>query len=387
MSQATFLGKQPGAPDSFLSAHDAPACAAMNDQSATPSQTKPGRSSNARPRILLLLVALLAVGGAVAYWFATKDFASTDDAYTDGRAIMIAPRVAGMVTTLAVTDNQRVHAGDALVRIDPTPYQAAKDQAAASLLVAQAQRANAQATLETVRITVPARLDMARARLTSARAEQVKAQADAGRQRSLPKEATTRQEIDSADAALRTANANVAQADAAVREADVLQDSVAQAEARVRELDAQVGLARAQLDIASLNLDWTNVTAPQDGWVTKRGVEAGNYVTVGQALMSLVTPEVWVTANFKEDQLDRMRPGQKVEMTVDAYPSLRLHGHLDSVQFGSGQRFSLFPAENATGNFVKIVQRVPVKIVIDDGTDPNRPLPLGLSVVPTVRLR
>ena len=152
----------------------------------------------------------------------------------------------------------------------------------------------------------------------------------------------------------------------------------------MHELEAQVALAKAQFDLAALNLDWTNVTAPQDGWVTKRAVEAGNYVTAGQALMSLVTPEIWVTANFKEDQLDRLRPGQKVEMTVDAYPDLKLKGHVDSVQFGSGQRFSVFPAENATGNFVKIVQRVPVKIVIDSGMDPNRPLPLGLSVVPTV---
>ena len=347
---------------------------------------QPAHRGNGRPRAILLLVALIAVGCAFGYWFLTKDHASTDDAYTDGRAVMIAPRVAGMVVILAVKDNQPVHAGDLLVRIDPRPFQAAKDQAAASLAVARAQLANAQATLETVRVTVPARLDMARARLTAATAEQTKAKADAGRQRSLPKEATTRQEIDNADAALRTASANVAQADAAVREADILGDSIAQAEARVHELDAQVALAQAQLDVASLNLEWTNVTAPQDGWVTKRGVEAGNYVVAGQALMSLVTPEVWVTANFKEDQLDRLRPGQKVDMTVDAYPSLNLRGHLDSVQFGSGQRFSVFPAENATGNFVKIVQRVPVKIVIDEGLDPKRPLPLGMSVVPTVHL-
>lgn len=355
----------------------------MNDQSAP---TKPA-SRNARARLLLLAVALAAAGAAGGYWHLTKDRATTDDAYTDGRAVMIAPRIAGMVTALAVTDNQLVHAGDLLLRIDPAPFQATRDQAAASLSVARAQLASAQATLQTVRIVVPARLDMARARLTAARAEQTKAQADAGRQKALPKEATTRQEIDSANAALRTADAQVAQADAAVREADVLADSIAQAEARVHELDGQVALAKAQLDLAALNLDWTKVSAPQDGWVTKRAVEAGNYVAVGQALMSLVTPEVWVTANFKEDQLDRMKPGQKVEMTVDAYASLKLTGHLESVQFGSGQRFSVFPAENATGNFVKIVQRVPVKIVIDSGMDPNRPLPLGLSVVPVVSLK
>lgn len=342
---------------------------------------------NTRAKMLLLLVGLLAAAAVGAYWYLTRDRISTDDAYTDGRAVTIAPRIAGLVTTLAVGDNQRVHAGDLLLRIDPRPFQAARDQAGAALSVAQAQLANAQATLQAVRATVPARLDMARANLTAAKAEQTKAQADAGRQKALPKEATTRQEVDNANAALRTADAKVAQADAAVREADVLEDSVAQADARVHELQAQVALAKAQIDLAALNLEWTSVTAPQDGWVTKRGVEAGNYVSAGQALMSLVTPEVWVTANFKEDQLDRLRPGQKVDMTVDAYPSLKLKGHVESVQFGSGQRFSVFPAENATGNFVKIVQRVPVKIVIDSGTDPDRPLPLGLSVVPTVSLK
>ena len=358
----------------------------MNDQSVQTHPPKPA-SRNKRARLLLVFVALAATGGAGGYWHLTKDRATTDDAYTDGRAVMVAPRIAGLVAALAVADNQRVKAGDVLLQIDPAPFQAARDQATASLSVARAQLASAQATLQTVRITIPARLDMARARSTAARAEQTKAQADAGRQKALPREATTRQEIDSANAALRTADAQVAQADAAVREADVLDDSLAQADARVHELGAQVALAKAQLDAAALNLDWTKVTAPQDGWVTKRGVEAGNYVSAGQALMALVTPEVWVTANFKEDQLDRMKPGQKVEMTVDAYPGLKLSGHIDSIQFGSGQRFSVFPAENATGNFVKIVQRVPVKILIDSGTDPNRPLPLGLSVVPTISFK
>ncbi len=342
---------------------------------------------NTRPIILLLLVAIVAASGAGAYWFLTKDRATTDDAYTDGRAITVAPRVSGLVVTLTVGDNQRVRAGELLLRIDPTPFQAAKDQAAASLGIAEAQLANARATLDTVKVTIPARLDSARARLAAAQAAQFKAQADATRQKALPREATTKQDIDSANAALQTADAQVGQAAAAVREADVLTDSLAQAEARVRELEGQVALAKAQLDSAALNLDWTTVTAPHDGWVTKRAVEAGNYVSAGQALMSLVTPDVWVTANFKEDQLDRLRPGQRVSMSVDAYPSLKLRGHLDSVQFGSGQRFSVFPAENATGNFVKIVQRVPVKILIDSGMDPNRPLPLGLSVVPTVDLK
>jgi membrane fusion protein (multidrug efflux system) len=129
------------------------------------------------------------------------------------------------------------------------------------------------------------------------------------------------------------------------------------------------------------------VTAPQDGWVTKRNIEQGNYVAAGTEIMAIVAPQVWITANFKENQLNRIQLGQSVAISVDAYPALKLHGHIDSIQLGSGSKFTAFPAENATGNFVKIVQRVPVKIVIDDGMDPNRPLPLGLSVTPTVSLK
>jgi membrane fusion protein (multidrug efflux system) len=135
-----------------------------------------------------------------------------------------------------------------------------------------------------------------------------------------------------------------------------------------------------------LNLSWTRITASQDGWITKRNIEQGNYVQAGQSVLSIVTPDIWITANFKESQLDRMRPGEKVDISIDAYGHLKLVGHVDSIQLGSGSRFTAFPPENATGNFVKIVQRIPVKILIDSGMDPNLPLPLGLSVVPTVHL-
>ena len=171
-----------------------------------------------------------------------------------------------------------------------------------------------------------------------------------------------------------------------MRQADQVPQFVAEAEAQVRQLEAQVALARAQLDQAQLNLSWSTVTAPQDGWITKRNVEQGNYVQAGQSIFSIVTPEVWITANFKEFQLDRMRPGAQVDISVDAYPNLKLTGHVDSIQLGSGSRFTAFPPENATGNYVKIVQRIPVKIVIDSGLDPDLPLPLGMSAVPTVRL-
>jgi membrane fusion protein, multidrug efflux system len=146
----------------------------------------------------------------------------------------------------------------------------------------------------------------------------------------------------------------------------------------VGQLKGQVEQAQARLDQALLNLSWTVVAAP---------VEMGNYVTAGQQIFSIVAPEVWITANFKESQLDRMRPGQPATIKLDAYPHLDLRGHVDSIQLGSGSKFTAFPPENATGNFIKIVQRVPVKIVSDKGLDPNLPLPLGISAVPTVDVR
>ncbi len=345
------------------------------------------RSRTTWARLSLLVVLLAGVAAATGYWYLTRDEVTTDDAYTDGQSVTVAPQVAGTVVALDVTDNQRVKAGDVLIEIDPRPYIAARDQAAANLRVAEAQRDNARLRLETARIEYPARLATAQAQLAAAEAARFKADADARRQLALPRQATTQQEIDTSTANRRTAEAQVAQAQAALQQADMVGQFIAESEAQVSQLDAQVALAQAQLEQAALNLSWTKVTAPQDGSVTKRNVEKGNYVQAGQSIMDLVTPDIWVTANFKESQLDRMRPGQRVDISVDAYPDLKLTGHVDSIQLGSGGRFTAFPAENATGNFVKIVQRVPVKILIDGGLDPKLPLPLGLSVEPTVRLK
>jgi len=339
---------------------------------------------SARAKWVLLLVVMVAVAGASTYWYATKDEASTDDAYTDGHAITVAPQVSGMVVALRVNDNQRVKAGETLLEIDPRAYVAARDQAQGSLQVAEAQLANARIGLERARVDYPARLASAKAQLAAAEANRFKANADSRRQNSMPRQATTQQDIDNASAALRATDAQVEQAQAAVRQAELVPQFIAEAEAQVRQLQAQVALVQAQLDQAALNLSWTRIVAPQDGWITKRNVEQGNYVQAGQSIFSIVTPDIWITANFKESQLARMRPGEKVNISVDAYPDLKLTGHIDSVQLGSGSRFTAFPPENATGNFVKIVQRVPVKIVIDSGLDPRIPLPLGLSVVPTV---
>lgn len=341
----------------------------------------------ARRRVVLGLLALLAIGGAGWWWVATRNQESTDDAYTDGRAVTIAPKIAGYVTELLVGDNQRVRAGDVLLRIDSRDYAAARDQAAGRVVSAEAQLANARLALELARVTWPARLAQAAAQRDAAQAVLTRAAADLHRQRALPPAATTRSNLDEATAGDAQGRAQLAGAEAALRQAEPVTLNIAQAETQVHELEGDLVQARAQLAQAEVTLSWCTLTAPQDGWVTKRNVERGSFVNAGAALMALVTPEVWVIANFKESQLARMRPGQSVRLSVDAYPHLHLRGHVDSIQLGTGGRFSAFPPENATGNFVKIVQRVPVKIVIDEGLDPSLPLPLGLSVLPTVELQ
>lgn len=343
----------------------------------------------ARPwvRLGMVVVLVVLIAGGIWYWLSTKDLESTDDAYTDGRAIAISSHVTGTVFSLDVNDNQFVHAGDPLIHIDPRDYEAALEQARGQLAAAEGQLAGTQRAYEIGRVNFPARLQQAQAQLKDAEANLFKAQTDYRRQQSLPRGATTGQQIDYATAALRSAEAQVASAQAAVLQATPVQPNIQQIGAQVRQLGGSLQQARGAVTQAELNLYWCIVRAPQDGWITKRNVEQGNYVQQGTQIFSIVSPEVWITANFKEDQLNRVRPGQRVKIAVDAYPRLKLEGHVDSIQLGSGSKFTAFPPENATGNFVKIVQRVPVKIVIDSGLDPNLPLPLGISVEPTVYLK
>jgi membrane fusion protein, multidrug efflux system len=357
----------------------------------TPAQKqadeRKGRRRKILIRLIFVLVLVAAAIGAFLYWFSIRNLIDTDDAYTEGRAVTIAPRISGQVVALDVSDNQRVRKGDVLIRIDPRDYKTALDKTAAQLTQAQAQLSSARIDLDKAATTYPADLLSAQGSLEQAQGNLTNAQSDYKRQHVVARAATTQQQIDQSTATLRQAEGQVKVAQAKVDTASLVQQNIDEASARVQQLLGSEQQAQAQYDQAKLNLSYTTVRAPQDGWVTRRNVEVGYYLQAGQGIMSLVTPEVWVIANFKEDQLNRMRPGQVVDLTVDAYPGLHLKGHVDSVQMGSGSRFSTFPAENATGNFVKIVQRVPVKIDIDHGLDPNLPLPLGLSVEPTVKVK
>ncbi|MDB5406318.1 MAG: multidrug export protein EmrA [Rhodospirillales bacterium] len=359
---------------------DAPGAPGARDQ-------KPPEKRTRWPLIALGVVIVLGLIAGAIYWWLTRNQVSTDDAYTDGRAVMIAPHVSGYVTQLAVDDNQRVHKGDLLIQLEQKDFLAARDQAAGQLAAVQAQLDSARVALDKAETIYPAQFAQAQGQLEQARGQLYQAQAEYTRQHGVPRAATSQQSIDASTANLQQAEGQVKQAEAQVVQAGLIQQNLTQAKAQVAQLEGQVEQARGNLEQAEINLSYTRVTAPQDGWVTKRNVEMGNYAQSGAQIMAIVSPEVWVTANFKETQLNRMRPGERVAISVDAYPGLKLTGHVDSVQLGSGSKFSAFPPENATGNFVKIVQRVPVKLVIDGGLDPNLPLPLGISVVPTVTLQ
>jgi membrane fusion protein (multidrug efflux system) len=342
-----------------------------------------------RPTVVLIGVTVVAalIAGGVWYWWTTRNIESTDDAYTDGRAVAIAPQVSGAVVSLDVTDNQFVKQGQPLIHIDPRQYRIDREQAEGALATAKAQYAGQQFGAEIARKNFPAQLEQAQAQLENAKANLAKTEADNERQHSLPKAATSQQDVDAASAAFKQAEAQVALAEAQVTQNSPVPQRIGETDAQVGQLKGQVEQAQARLDQADLNLSWAVVTAPQDGWITKRNVEAGNYLTAGQQIFSIVTPQVWITANFKESQLADMRAGQAVRIKIDAYPQLDLRGHVDSIQLGSGSKFTAFPPENATGNFVKVVQRVPVKIVIDSGLKPELPLPLGISAEPSVTVR
>jgi membrane fusion protein (multidrug efflux system) len=339
------------------------------------------------PLIVLAIVVVATIIGGVIYWLQIRNLESTDDAYTDGNAIAYAAKISGYVTKLNVDDNTYVHAGDLLLKIDPRDYITARDQARASLSLARAQLSSAEVDLEIARVRAPATLQQAQAQLQQAEANRAEAERDYRRQRAVDPRATTQTNVDQATAQMQSTNAAVANAKAQVRIAELVQQNIQAAVDTVTQRQAQVAQAEANVAQAEVNLSYTDLVAPADGLITRRNVDLGTFVQAGQQVFYIVTPQVWVTANFKETQLADMHPGQHVSIDIDAYPKLHLQGHVDSIQQGSGARFSAFPAENATGNFVKIVRRVPVKIIIDSGLDNGHGLPLGISVEPTVTVR
>jgi membrane fusion protein (multidrug efflux system) len=433
------------------------------------------RPAYKRPAFLIggAFILLIALFAGTAYWLYARAHESTDDAFIDGHIVPVSPKVSSYVVKIYVSDNQEVKAGDLIVELDPRDFEVKVAQAKAALnagLVQQKQaqsqvsltrgstRANVQqaaagvqqarsgvsgaragATAERSRTnqasaainTAEANMQQARAQETAAIAESVRANADVQRYQALyDKDEISRQRLDEAIAAARTANAQVNAArervmagDAQIREARAAEfaqasnaqraqtqvtgaqaqvsealgrlaqantrpQQIAVSEAQVSSAGAHIDELQAAVDQAELELSYTKIYAPESGRVTRKAIETGSLVQVGQPLMAVVPGDVWVTANFKESQVGKMQPGQAVEIDVDAYPDKTFRGHIDSIQAGTGARFSLLPPENATGSYVKVVQRVPVKIVFEQNQiDPQHMLSPGMSAVPTVKVK
>jgi membrane fusion protein (multidrug efflux system) len=314
------------------------------------------------------------------YWFFVAPYESTDDAFIDGDVTPIAPQVAGRVLRLMVTDNEPVNRGDVLLEIDPSDYQARLDQARANFAATSSQLEQSKAQLAVDQ----AKAEQQRANIIAAAAEAKRAEADSERYHAVGKGGVSESQL---DLAATQAHASAAQLQVARSQETAAEAQVGLSQANIQAADADVQRAQAAVRQAELDLSYTQVTAPEAGWVTHRAVQVGAYVQTGQALLAIVPRHLWVVANFKETQLTHMGPGQPVEVSVDAYPQLKFKGHVDSIQAGAGARFSLMPPENASGNYVKVVQRVPVKIVIDDVSNAGHVLGPGMSVEPEVRVK
>ena len=330
--------------------------------------------------IVGVCVLLIALVGGLAYWLNVRHFESTDDAFVAVRSFSVAPKVGGYVVRVAVTDNQHVNSGDVLARIDDRDYRIAVDQAQAQVAVADANIANIQAQLD----SQGEQINQAKAQEQQAEAQLQFAQEEAARAQDLvEKGAGTVQRQQQTRSDLEAQQANTRRAKTAVTAAEL---GIKTLQAQLQGARASLQQAMTQLDQAKLNLQYADVLAAQSGRVVKLSGAKGTFVTPGQSLMMFVPDEIWITANYKETQLADMRPGQPVEIRIDAYPGRKLNGRVESVQPGSGTAFSLLPAENATGNFVKVVQRVPVKIVVDNWPA-DIPVGPGMSVVPWTRVR
>jgi membrane fusion protein (multidrug efflux system) len=320
---------------------------------------------------------------------------STDDAFLDGDVISIAPKVPGQVKKVPVKSNQTVKAGDLLVEIDPRDLAVQLEQKRAALNAARANLDLLKANFELRRAqigTAEATTKQSTAEVAAAEATAEKARADLKRAEELIGNHTiSPQEYDSGKATATAADANLKAArERTVSDQSKVTEAKAQLETSRKALDwgeAQVHQSESDVQAAELNLSYARVTAPADGYVTKKAVENGDYIQVGQKLIALVPSDLYVTANFKESQLEHIRPGQPVRITVDSVEGRAFAGHVDSIMAGSGARFSLLPPENAVGNYVKVVQRIPVKILFDEPVEAGHVLGPGMSVVPVVKVK
>jgi membrane fusion protein (multidrug efflux system) len=334
-----------------------------------------------RPALIIAGAAALVVGLATLWYFqSSAGRESTDSAFIDGHPVALAAQVFGRVSDVLVDDNQLVKAGQVVLRIDPADYQVKLDQAEAAKAQAESALAHARAQLPVIEAT--ARQAAVQVKVAEANAH--KTADDLHRYRELSENAVSRLVL---DAAATQETVSSAQVDASRETAAAAAGQIALGETVIAAAEATVRAATAQVAQARLALSYCELKAPVSGYVTRKSVESGNLIQIGQPVLNLVTENLYVTANFKETQLTHLSPGQPVDITVDTFPGLTFKGRVDSRMAGTGSAFALLPPENATGNFVKVVQRVPVKIVFDREESSRLPkLALGLSVIATVHV-
>jgi len=340
-----------------------------NRNSESPPK-KGGNGTRKRAAAILLILFVVAAAMGAHLWIRSKTHVETDNAFIESHVYSISSRIPGNVAQVMVRDNQHVRKGELLVELDPVDYRIRVANYSAQLDMAKNETSSTYAQVEA-----------AKAAVNSDRARLEQADLDLARGRALyQREVIPKEQLDKLETARKVAAARLAETEGSVRRALALLGLTG-----TGGKDAQVVRKRAELEEAGRNLAFTRIYAPADGYITKKSVETGNNIQAGQPLMALVElNDTWITANYKESQLGHVRPGQKVEFEVDSYPGMTFTGTVDSIMAGTGAAFSLLPPENATGNYVKVVQRIPVKIRIDAASDPKHLLRVGMSVVPVI---
>jgi membrane fusion protein (multidrug efflux system) len=370
----------------------------MADAPLTPPADRPAPRNNRKRKatgVFLFVLAATILSG-FAYWKYRQTHVSTDDAYIDGKIHLVSARVQGTVTEVRVRDNQPVKAGEPLLLVDPEPFAVREAAAVSAVSGGAADLVAARKDVEAAKaqlLQLSAGIMAARARTAFSAARLSQASRDAVRMKQLfDKQVVSREAFEKAQTDAETAKAqdDLAKEELLLAEAAIptQEAQIAQREARVAQQQAQLRQRESALAEAKLYHRYTAVLSPADGYVTRKGVEEGQVVSPGQSLLAVAALDnVWVVANYKETDIERIRPGQEVEIQVDTFKGRKFKGRVDSVMAGTGSAFALFPPENASGNYVKVVQRVPVKIVLSQGEDPGHILRIGMSVVPTVLVR
>ncbi len=360
------------------------------------SDTTGGKRNNNRKKISIIVFIALTVIGAVTVYFYLRHKAthiSTDDAFVEGHIHTIASKVSGTVKKINVEDNQPVKKEAILVEIDPVDYEVKVKEASSVLGKERSKLSEIEAKIEASRQRLSelnAAMKAAKANLELQEANLKLATIDLKRAEKLyEKEAIPKERYDNTKTGYEVAVSRVKAAGEQVKQAEMAIETqkaiIRQAEASRPSQISFIKEKEAKLRAAELNYGYTHIPAPSDGYITKKTVEIGNQIEAGLPLMAVVPlDDIWVVANYKETQLEKVKPGQKVKMKVDTYPKKTFDGKVDSIMAGSGAIFSLFPPENATGNYVKVVQRIPVKIVLENGTDTQHILRIGMSVTATI---